>query len=144
VLGAAAPSYQLALMHHGFARVTAASRHGAALLRERYDGLCVMDLAADGRIDAAALRALRRRLVPSGQLALDVSSDPRRTVLAERLRAAGFRTLQYRVLRIQQADGSDRRAVFLLARAPRATVRAVSPGSERAALGLGTTTQRAA
>jgi len=144
VLGAAAPTYQLALMHHGFTRVTAAAPRGAALLRERFDGLCVVDLAADGRVDAAALGALRRRLMPSGLLALDVSRDPLRTVLAERLRAAAFRMLQYRVLRIQQPDGSHQRAVFLLARAPRATVRAVPSGSERAALSLGASTQRAA
>jgi hypothetical protein len=144
VLGPAAPAYQLALVEHGFLEVTAASRQGAALLCDRYGCVCVMDDDAEEPFDAGSLAALRRRLTPAGTLLLDVSVGPDRTALAERLRAAHFWMLQYHVLRIQHADGTRRRAVFLVARAPRSPLRQIAAGTERAAVGLGASDRRAA
>src|ERR1700733_10521480 len=97
VLGALAPAYQVALVGHGFARATAISPAGAALLRERYGCLCVMDRPAD-QLDAAALASLRRRLVAAGTLILDVSAPQGRAELEERLRAAHFWMRQYRMI----------------------------------------------
>ncbi|HUA56715.1 MAG TPA: hypothetical protein VMB81_31320, partial [Candidatus Sulfotelmatobacter sp.] len=81
-------------------------------------------------------------LEPAGTIVLDVSADPARVAPAGLLRAAAF--LQYRVLRLQQADGNPRRAVFLFARTARASLRASPVDSELAARGLGVLHQRAA
>jgi len=83
-------------------------------------------------------------LEPAGTIVPDVSADPARVVPAGLLRAAAFSMLQYRVLRLQQADGNPQRAVFLLARTARASLRASPADSELAALGLGVLQQRAA
>jgi hypothetical protein len=144
VLGDRAPAYQLALVAHGFTRVTAAAPNCEAWLRERYGCLCVMDHGADDQFEAAALAALRRRLAPAGTLVLDVSFGLDRTALAERLRAAHFWMLQYRVFGMRQADGARHRAVFMIARAPRSPLRAVPAGAELAELGLAAVPRQAA
>jgi hypothetical protein len=139
VLGVQAPAYQLALAAHGFARATAASQRGAALLRERYGCLCVMDQPSD-QLDATALAALRRRLVSAGTLIFDVSTHRDRAELERQLRAAGFWMMQYRMIGLRQADGERERTVLLVARAPRsplcdipADVQHAAPAARRAA-----------
>lgn len=132
VLGAHAPAYQVALAAHGFARATAASQSGAALLRDRYGCLCVMEQPSD-RLDATALASVLRRLLPAGTLILDVSEPRGRAELEERLRAAGFWMRQYRMIGMRGSDGIRRRAVFLVARAPRSTLREVPAGARLAA-----------
>lgn len=111
VVGAAAAPCQLGLSAQGFAAVTAASSHGAAMLRERYGCLCLMDGPRVASLDAETLALWRRRLLPGGTLALDVSMVANREALAAQLSAHDFRMIQYR---------AHRGAVFLVARLPAA------------------------
>jgi hypothetical protein len=122
VIGPSAPACQLALIERGFTCVTAASRRGATLLRERYGCLCVVESDTDARFDAESLAALRRRLAPGGVLVLEIPLDADRTDIAERLHAARFSTLQYRVVGVQHADGMSHAAVFVVAHASPDTV----------------------
>jgi hypothetical protein len=111
VVGSEAATCQLALSAQGFAAVTAASSHGAAMLRERYGCLCLMDGPRVASLDAETLAMWRRRLLPGGTLALDVSLVANRDALATQLSALDFRMVQYRA----HLD-----AVFLVARLPAA------------------------
>jgi hypothetical protein len=118
VMGASASDCQLALVERGFTRITAASRCGGALLRARYDCLCVVDPGTDDRFDAASLAGLRRRLVAGGTLVLEIPIDADRADIAKGLHAAGFSMLQYRVLGVRLADGMNHAVVFVVAHAP--------------------------
>ena len=111
VVGTAAAPCQLALAAQGFAAVTAAPSHGAALLREQYGCLCLIDGPRVASLDTATLAPWRRRLLPGGTLALDVSLVANREALAAQLSALDFRMVQYRA----HLD-----TVFLVARLPAA------------------------
>lgn len=112
VIGTASSGYQLVLVEHGFLQVTAVSQRGAALLREHYAGVCLVEAPRDD----TTLASLRRRVAPGGVLVIATARDTDRVALAARLHQAGFDRVQHRVIGLRAADGVGHTAVFLIAR----------------------------
>ena len=128
LVGPDATGYRDALEARGFVRAVAIAGT-VRFIDDRYDCVCLLDGAAERWMPGEGLAMVTERLTAGGTLVLDLSHQPGHGAGFEvRLRAAGFRGIQYRVLGPLGA-GRRERPVYLLAqrdRLPSDTARAAS------------------